>query len=97
MIYGSESTTSDTISRKVSETAISELTKKHSILQERWEESKQAAVKKEESSSDWQELANLEAELQRFEARNLEEEACEIVDSTKIDAFMWIFYCRLNR
>jgi hypothetical protein len=52
LIYGSESTTSDTISRKVSETAISELTKKHSILQERWEESKQAAVKKEESSSD---------------------------------------------
>ncbi len=62
---------------------LSELTKKHSILQERLEELKQAAVKKEESFSDRQKLAKSEDELQLVKVRNLGEETCEIVESTK--------------
>ena len=64
---------------------LSELTKKHSILQERLEELKQAAVKKEESFSDRQELTKLEDELQLAKVRNLGEETCEIVESTKTE------------
>jgi hypothetical protein len=44
---------------------------------------KQAAVKKEESFSDLQELAKMEDESQVVWVRNLEDEACEIVESTK--------------
>ncbi len=61
---------------------LSDLTKKHSILQERWEELKQAAFKKKESFSYQQELAKSEDELQLVKVRNLGEEACDIVDST---------------
>ena len=64
---------------------LSELTKKHSILQERLEELKQAAFKKEESFSDRQELAKSEDELQLVKVRNLGEETCEIVESTKTE------------
>jgi hypothetical protein len=64
---------------------LSELTKKHSILQERWEELKQAAFKKKESFSDRQELAKSKDELQLVKVRNLGEEACETVDSTKTE------------
>ena len=67
---------------------LSELTKKHSILQERLEELKQAAFKKEESFSNRQELAKLEDELQLVKVRNSGEKA-----RLKI---MWMFYCRLN-
>ncbi len=63
----------------------SQLTRKHSILQERLEELKQAAFKKEESFSDPQELAKSEDELQQVKVRNLGEEACDIVDSTKTE------------
>ena len=59
------------------------MTKKHSILQERLEELKRAAFKKEESLSDRQELAKSEDELQLVKVRNLGEETCEIVESTK--------------
>jgi hypothetical protein len=38
-----------------------------------------------ESLSDLQELAKLEDEIQQVEVRKLEEEACEIVESTKTD------------
>ncbi len=64
-----------------------ELTKKHSILQERLEELKLAALacKKEESFSDWQELAKLEDEWQMVKVSNLGEAACDIVDSTKAE------------
>ncbi len=64
---------------------LSELTKNHSILQEILEELKQAAFKKEEFFSDRQELAKLEDELQQVKVRNLGEEACEIVESTKTE------------
>jgi len=64
---------------------LSELTKKHSILQERLEELKRAAFKKEESFSDRQELAKSEDELQLVKVRNLGEETCEIVESTKTE------------
>ena len=64
---------------------LSELTKKHSILQERLEELKQAAFKKKESFSDRQELAKSEDELQLVKVRNLGEETCEIVESTKTE------------
>jgi hypothetical protein len=64
---------------------LSELTKKHSILQERLEELKRAAFKKEESFSDRQELTKLEDELQLVKVRNLGEETCEIVESTKTE------------
>ncbi len=74
---------------------LSELTKKHSILQERLEKLKQAAFKKEESFSDRQELAKLEDELQLVKVRKLGEEACEIVDRLRLK-IMWMFYCRLN-
>ncbi len=46
---------------------------------------KQAAVKKEKSFSIWQDLVKSEDELQLAEVRNLEEEACEIVESTKTE------------
>ncbi len=46
---------------------------------------KQAAFKKEGSSSDRQELAKFEDELQLVKVRNLGEEACEIVESTKTE------------
>jgi hypothetical protein len=49
------------------------------------EELKPAAFKKEESFSDWQELAKSEDELQLVKVRNLGEEACEIVESTKTE------------
>ncbi len=49
--------------------------KKHCILQERQEELKQGAVKKEESFSYWQDLAKLEDEFQLVEVRNWKEEA----------------------
>ncbi len=52
---------------------LSELKKKHRILQERLEELKQAAFKKEESFSDRQELAKSEDELQPVKVRNLGE------------------------
>jgi hypothetical protein len=64
---------------------LSELTKKHSILQERLEELNQAAVKKKESFPDRQELAKSEDELQLVKVRNLGEETCEIVESTKTE------------
>ncbi len=54
-------------------------------MQERLEESKQAAVKKEESFSDRQDSAKLEDELQLVKVRNMEEEACGIVESTKTE------------
>ncbi len=50
---------------------LSELTKKHSILQETLEELKQEAFKKEERFSDRQELTKLEDELQLVKVRNL--------------------------
>ncbi len=65
---------------------LSELTKNPIILQERCEELKQAAFKKEEFFSDWQEFAKLENELQLVRVKNLGEEACEIVESTKTEA-----------
>ncbi len=46
---------------------------------------KQPEVQKEESFSDRQELAKSEDELQRVKVRNLEEEECEIVESTKTE------------
>ncbi len=49
---------------------LSELTKKHSILQERSEELKQAAFKKEERFSDQQESAKSKDELQLVKVRN---------------------------
>jgi hypothetical protein len=64
---------------------LSELTKKHSILQERSEELKQVAFKKKKSFSDRQELAKSEDELQLVKVRNLGEETCEIVESTKTE------------
>ena len=74
---------------------LSELTKKHSILQERLEELKQAAVKTEESFSNRQELAKSEDELQLVKVRNLGEETCEIVESTKTKDHVEV-YRRLN-
>jgi hypothetical protein len=65
---------------------LSELTKKHSTSQERLEELKQAAFKKEEFFSDSQELVKSEDESQLVKVRNLGEEACEIVESTKTQA-----------
>ena len=64
---------------------LSELTKKHSSLQESLEELKQAAFKKEESFSDRQELAKFEDELHLVKVKDLGEEACEIVESTKTE------------
>jgi hypothetical protein len=64
---------------------LSELTKKHSILQERLEELKPAAVKKEESFSDRQEFTKSEDELQLVKVRNLGEVTCEIFESTKTE------------
>jgi hypothetical protein len=64
---------------------LSELTKKHSILQERLGKLKRAAFNKEESFSDRQELAKSEDELQLVKVRNLGKEACEIVESIKTE------------